>query len=238
MSRLEHLKQLYGLLDSLEELLGGMHRLSDCSGRMSWPRRGVYFFTESGELRRQTGNGPRIVRVGTHALKRGAQSTLWKRLRQHKGQRSGSGRHRTSIFRGVVGSAWIERERVSCPSWELRRRQVSPEDAKAEEPVERAVSRIVGNMRFLWLAIEDEPGPDSERGYIERNAIALLSNYRGDAIDAPSSTWLGRHCSRGKVRPSGLWNSNHVGDSYDPAFLRTMSDLIARMADHSVLGTP
>lgn len=237
MSRLGHLKEFYGLLDSLEETLGGMRLLSDCSGRMLWPKRGVYFFTETGENRDQTGMGPRVVRVGTHALKRGARSTLWKRLRQHKGQRSGGGRHRTSIFRGVVGSALIERDRIVCPSWVLRRRLVSPEEEKIEEPVERAVSKVIGDMRLLWLAIEDEPGPDSERGYIERNAIALLSNYRGHPIDPPSSTWLGRYCLRGKVRPSGLWNSNHVGDSYDPAFLHTMADLIARMADHSVLGT-
>ena len=136
-----------------------------------------------------------------------------------------------------MGSALIERDRIVCPSWALRRRLVSPQDEKSEEPVERAVSKVIGDMRFLWLAIEDEPGPDSKRGYIERNAIALLSNYREDPIDPPSSAWLGRHCSRGKVRPSGLWNSNHVAHSYDPAFLHTMADLIARMADDPVLGT-
>ena len=29
------------------------------------------------------------------------------------------------------------------------------------------------------------------RGYIERNAIALLSNYGKPAIDPPSPGWLG-----------------------------------------------
>ena len=32
-------------------------------------------------------------------------------------------------------------------------------------------------MPFLWLEVPDPPGPDSLRGYIERNAIVLLSNY-------------------------------------------------------------
>ena len=74
MSRLDLLKQFYEILDSLEEVLGGTRLLSDCSGRMLWPKRGVYFFTESGEDRDQTGTGSRVVRVGTHALKLGAHS--------------------------------------------------------------------------------------------------------------------------------------------------------------------
>jgi hypothetical protein len=49
-----------------------------------------------------------IVRVGTHALETGSQTTLWKRLSQHRGQaRSGSGNHRGSIFRLIVGTALI-----------------------------------------------------------------------------------------------------------------------------------
>jgi hypothetical protein len=37
----------------------------------------VYFFRESSEDRSDTGEGPRVVRVGTHALKAGARTTLW-----------------------------------------------------------------------------------------------------------------------------------------------------------------
>jgi hypothetical protein len=32
-------------------------------------------------------------------------------------------------------------------------------------------------MPFLWLAIDDEPSAHGLRGHIERNAIALLSNF-------------------------------------------------------------
>lgn len=84
-------------------------------------------------------------------------------------------------------------------------------------------------MPFLWLAINDEPGPDSLRGYIERNAIALLSNYGKEPLNPPSGNWLGRFCNRERVRTSGLWNQNHVDEQYDPAFLDTLERLIHEM---------
>ena len=81
-------------------------------------------------------------------------------------------------------------------------------------------------MPFLWLAVEDEPGPQSLRGYIERNAIALLSNYSRRTLDPPSETWLGRRCNRERVRNSGLWNSNHVDETFDPGFLVCFERLV------------
>jgi hypothetical protein len=96
-----------------------------------------------------------------------------------------------------------------------------------ERALECEVSRVIGNMPFLWLAIDDDAGPDSLRGFIEGNAIALLSNYGRPPLDAPSPDWLGRHSDREKVRSSGLWNSNHVDESYDPAFLDELDRLIA-----------
>jgi hypothetical protein len=109
-ARLDDLLRFYRFLGALEERLGGTRALAQCTGKMSWPRRGVYFFTEEGEGRSDTGGGPRIVRVGTHALKAGAQTTLWNRLSQHRGVvRSGGGNHRGSIFRLIVGTALIER---------------------------------------------------------------------------------------------------------------------------------
>jgi hypothetical protein len=82
-------------------------------------------------------------------------------------------------------------------------------------------------MRFLWLAIEDEAGPDSRRGYIERNSIALLSHYNKPALDPPSQGWLGHHSDRERVRKSGLWNQNHVEEAYDPAFLDALDRLVS-----------
>lgn len=68
MDRRDDLIRFYALIDRLREQGGGARRLADCSGRMNWPRRGVYFFFEDGEMRSDTGAGPRVVRVGTHAL--------------------------------------------------------------------------------------------------------------------------------------------------------------------------
>ena len=227
--RLEHLKQFYALLASLEERLGGASRLSDCSGHMNWPARGIYFFMEACEIRASTGDGPRIVRVGTHALKTGSKTKLWTRLRQHKGvARSGGGNHGGSIFRLIVGAALIKKDGLNYPSW--GKDDSAPREVrKLEQPLERIVSTRIGKMPFLWLAVEDEAGPDSLRGYIERNAIALLSNFGRHSIDPPSSSWLGHHCNREKVRTSGLWNSNHVHEDYDPAFLETLARLIDEM---------
>lgn len=81
--RLNDLVRFYSILDQLEKNIGGARRLPDCRRRMDWPKRGVYFFRESGENRADSGEGPRIVTVGTHALKAGARTALWKRLSQH-----------------------------------------------------------------------------------------------------------------------------------------------------------
>lgn len=227
--RLGHLKCFYDLLGVLSERIGGPRVLADCDGRLDWPQRGVYFFMESGELRRETGNGNRIVRVGTHALKGGSRTTLWKRLSQHRGQaRSGGGNHRGSIFRLIVGTALIERHGYQCETWDNRKSSASREVRGSEQAMERKVSETIGAMRLLWLPVEDQPGPDSLRGAIERNSIALLSNYGKDLIDPPSPNWLGNSCNRSRVRDSGLWNANHVDESYDPGFLDTFEVLATR----------
>jgi hypothetical protein len=67
-SRLADLVRFYGILAELGTKLRGARKLSECSGRMAWPHRGVYFFFEEGENRSDTGDGPRVIRVGTHAL--------------------------------------------------------------------------------------------------------------------------------------------------------------------------
>ena len=66
-SRLEDLVRFNSILKRLEDKIGGFRKLGIVQGRMAWPNRGVYFFHEQGELRSDTGRGPRVVRVGTHA---------------------------------------------------------------------------------------------------------------------------------------------------------------------------
>jgi hypothetical protein len=225
--RREHLVRFYSILGNLERKIGGGRKLADCSGRMAWPNRGVYFFREQSENRSDTGDGPRVVRVGTHALKAGSSSKLWGRLSQHRGLlETGGGNHRGSIFRLIVGAALIKREGFDFPTWGAG--STAKKDVTSRElALERQVSRVIGSMWVLWLAIEDATGPESRRGYVERNSIALLSNYNKPPLDPPSQGWLGHHSDRERVRKSGLWNQNHVEETCDPAFLETLDKLVS-----------
>lgn len=227
-ARLADLKEFYALLEALAAAAGPSRTLADCSGRTGWPRRGVYFFMEEGESRTDSGTGPRIVRVGTHALKAGSGTKLWTRLSQHRGQlASGGGNHRGSIFRLLIGTALVARDAAVCPTWGIGNNAAA--DIRAgEAALEREVSTTIGAMSVHWLAIDDEPGPESMRGTIERNAIALLSNFGRAPIDPPSTDWLGHHCIRERVKGSGLWNQNHVDEAYDPGFLRSLEQLVSR----------
>ena len=101
---------------------------------------------------------------------------------------------------------------------------------KNELALEREVSQFIGNMPFLWLRINDDAGPDSWRGYIERNSIALLSNYEKPPLDPPSPEWLGHKSDRARVRASGLWNQNHVDESYAPEVLDRLEQMVAGCA--------
>lgn len=226
-NRKEDLIRFYRLVDRLSEKTGGPHFLSNCGSRMTWPSRGVYFFMEPSEFRTDTGSGLRIVRIGTHGLKLGAKSTLWKRLSQHKGTSSGSGSHRGSIFRLLVGTSIAEHHQ-GCSTWG-QGSTAKGEIRLRENAMEKAVSVIIRNMPFLFLDVDDAPAPESLRGFIERNSIALLSNFKKPPLDLPSKDWIGYRCDREKVRLSGLWNQKHVDENYDENFLSTLEMLIDKM---------
>lgn len=237
MNRAEHLKLFYGTLSNLAHRCGGPVALADVNLRQL-PKRGVYFFSQPDENRMDSGIGQRVVRVGTHGLKAGSKSKLSQRLRQHRGTSTGHGNHRGSIFRSLVGQALIASGAVSeCRTWGIK------SDAKrasvasgvtldflkeTEREVEAAVSKHIGAMPILWVDVPDEPGPNSLRGIIERNSIALLSNDGKSVLDPPSNHWLGWHSNRDAVQSSGLWNQNHVTEDYDPRFLETFAKLVSR----------
>jgi hypothetical protein len=178
MTRTDDLTRLYRIFGKLEAASsGGKRFLAQLAPSSSWPRRGVYFFFEPGEVRTGSGDGPRLVRVGTHALGVGQRSTLRQRLRQHAG-----GNHRGSIFRRLVGEALIARgDCPPCASWGVKSDICKAADA--EKSVEAAVSAYLGRLPFLWLQVEDEPGPKSLRSFIERNVIALVSGLHEPVID-------------------------------------------------------
>lgn len=204
---------------------------------MDWPGRGVYFFFEDGEYRSASGEGLRVVRVGTHALSARSNTTLWTRLSQHRGiVRDGTGNHRGSIFRLLTGAAIKARDNTEAPaSWGVaadpgaaaRKLGMSRLAVKEDEAeLERRVSDYIRCMPFLWVAVDDAPGPDSNRGVIERNSIALLSNYGKPSLDVASERWLGQYSDRERVRRSGLWNNNHVDEEYEASFLGVMENCV------------
>ena len=116
---------------------------------------------------------------------------------------------------------------------------IPPEQAALVLQLEYDVSNYVRNMPFIWLKVDDESGPDSDRVYLERNSIALLSNYpRGgvEPLDPSSDGWLGYHCTDTtleqfdeKVRKSGLWCRNHVKNHYEADFLHTLERYVEAM---------
>ena len=244
MTRLDDLLQFYDLLRTLEQLSGGYWTFDSLRGHRKLPARGVYFFFENGEQRQESGQGPRVTRVGTHGLVQGAKSTLKGRLSQHFGQlRTGTGNHRGSIFRLLIGDALMNAHQAArLQSWGVRgsrneaemRLGTSRESIKDQERLlEVQVSKIARAMPFLCLDIDDPAGPKSLRGYIERNTIGLLSNYGRTSIDSPSPSWLGRNSNRERVRLSGLWNSDHVDEGYDAKFLDVLGDQVAHLSSYS-----
>ncbi|HTZ71398.1 MAG TPA: hypothetical protein VMB71_12160 [Acetobacteraceae bacterium] len=221
--RTADLLRFYRLLGELETLNGGLHRMAQADPAYPWPRRGVLWFYERGEVRSDTGDGMRVVRVATHALKPELQSSLWDRMAH-----DASGTHRGSIFRTTLGLALRDMMGKAEPvSW--GRPAATPIERKQETALEAAVSLYAGQMPFLYLAVDDEPGPMSQRGFIEKNSIALLSNYARPPLDAPSSGWLGRRSGREKIMQSGLWNIQHVDGAYDPSFMDAMRSLMEEM---------
>ena len=234
MSRLSDLARFYTLLDRLEQHLGGTRTLAEFAGLRDWPERGVYFFFEPDEICRESGFGPRVVRVGTHALGTGSRSTLRQRLGQHRGGSMGGGNHRGSIFRLLIGQALLARGGLPpCPSWGVKSDAAKACEAlrldrttlvAAEVPVEQAVSQYVAAMPLLWLDIDDASGPNSLRGVIERNSIALLSNHERAALDPPSPGWLGHFSGRRLIRSSGLWNQQHAEELTRSEFPRHLGE--------------
>lgn len=230
MNRKENLDRFYQLLGRLENRVEGKQQLKGCDGYMDWPDRGIYFFFADDE-HRADGDHLRLTRVGTHAVSEGSGTTLWNRLRTHRGALNGTyagaGNHRGSVFRERVGEALIERHGLQneYPEWS-HGSSAGRERRLSELELEKRVSGYIRELPFLWVAVDDEPGRNSDRAYLERNAIALVSNYDKPSIDVRDEDWLGKESPSDAIRQSGLWNVNHVDESCDPAFLDRLEEAI------------
>ena len=176
-------------------------------------------------MRRQSGE-LRVVRIGTHGVSHGSKSTLWNRLRTHRGTTNGLGRHRSSVFRRHVGAALSSRDpAIRVSSWG-KRQNIGPGIRAAEANLERLVSAHIGAMSLLWLAVGDDPGPSSDRAYLERNLIGMLAGRLGPA-DPPSKHWLGLSSPNDPIRQSGLWNLDYLDYSYSPECLDVFEHYVA-----------
>lgn len=235
MSRLEDIQKFYNLMQILEEKLRnqkdrGERILSQCEGNMGWPERGICFFFEPGEERTTSGDGPRVVRVDTHAISSGSKTALWTQLSHHKGNtRTGGGNHRDSDFRKIVGSSLIRKYKTLSSNTWGKGTSVSKKVSKQERLIEQEVTNIIGQMPFLWLEVNDEPSENSHRAILQQNIIALLSNWDKEPIDPTSENWLGTYCPTENVKSSGLWNTEHVDTEYDPVFLAILEAYIAKV---------
>ena len=53
------------------------------------------------------------------------------------------------------------------PTWG-NKHATRKEVKNCEHALECEVTRLIGDFPFLWLAVDDDPGPNSMRGRIER----------------------------------------------------------------------
>jgi hypothetical protein len=179
---------------------------------------GLYFFYEDGEV---SNHGPegRIVRVGNHPRSQGG---LVNRLRMHY-----SGNKNSSVFRKFLGGALLRRANPNDPC-------LSPAPGKGHwekqddktcgrcRPTEARVSNLLRQrFRFRCVFVPDM----DERNKLEALLVATLAACQ---VCCPSPSWLGQRAYSGKVRASGLWNSQYVDDSYvlDRGGLQRLAALI------------
>jgi hypothetical protein len=218
------MKSTTTLLKRLSRAQKGGRRFDIAAGRSDWPQRGLYIILDEGR------GGLAVSRIGTHAVSTGSKTTLWNRLSTHRGTLSGSGSHRSSIFRSHVGRAIIAASGGGEWPETWGHGQNASKDVRAnEQALEQAVSAYIGRLKVLWLNVPDEPGPGSDRSYLERNLIGLYSRF-GILTPSAHSGWLGQHSPDWRIASSSLWNLDHLFLEPD----RTMFEVLNAYVDVTV----
>lgn len=226
-ARIRDLTRLYDLIGRVRED-GRTFRLRDL-GAQNLPLRGVYVFLDPAEFNFR-GTGPRIVRIGTHAVSLGSKSTLKTRLRNHLGLGNGSGSHRGSIFRLHVGRAMLEVGYAApVPSWGIGQ-DASEEVRATEQDLEKEVSKYLANLEVFIVPIDDPPSKNSQRARVETQLIALCTENFVQ-IDKPGNDWLGLHSPMAPIASSGLWNLRDTGAQYRPAEAGSVTSILVNYSN-------
>jgi len=176
------------------------------------PRSGIYFFYEDGELEGHGGNGPRIVRVGTHK-KRNLRSRIGEHFvlndRKMDFGRSKPKPSDRSIFRKNIGRVLLNRDRdLYLSTWEIdftkrvNRDQLGHlRNIEKEREIESNVTRILRErFRFRFIIIESETDRIGAKG-LESRLIGTLAKCK---VCRPSRHWLGRASPESKIMTYGL----------------------------------
>jgi hypothetical protein len=231
------LDQFYTKLGDLKTQTDGPYYLDECDGQMDWPDRGIYiFFDQNSDLDVDPPSEWSISRIGTVGVSEGSSNTLWKRLRQHRGntrgEHAGGGNHRGSIFRLHVGRAIIEAENLhdDYPYWGTSHREGIPLETDAlreqEHPLEVRVSDYIRSLPFLVMDVPGAPSKTSARARLEKNLIGLVSQRRRTTPTLMREGWLGHENPKPEIHRTGLWNIHHVTALYDASIISDINSYI------------
>jgi hypothetical protein len=193
------------------------------------PTRGVYIFSDASEDSILAPSQPRVVRIGTHAVSRGATSTLRTRLRTHLGTARGGGSHRSSIFRLHMGNSFIQQHSLRGFGEWGQGMTANQETRTAEAELESTVSSAMRQLLVSVIPVDDEASPRSLRALMERAMIGLFTEG-ADYLEPPTPEWLGQNSTRSEIRESGLWNLQHSGSKADMKIVKLALDKLALYA--------
>ena len=181
------------------------------------PLNGIYVLFEKGE---RAHGVDRIVSVGTHT----GENRLRSRLKQHFINENKD----RSIFRKNIGRAILQREKDPCLKqwdWDLTTRKAREHclpllDEDKQRQIEEAVTeRVQQNFSFVAFPVNSK----EERLEWKTKIISTVSWCE---ICRPSSTWLGLHSPKDKIRKSGLWLENGL---YKEALSYSELDILKSM---------
>jgi hypothetical protein len=96
-----------------------------------------------------------------------------------------------------------------------------------EQELEQEVSNYLKRLFVITIDIDDVPGPESQRAYVERALIALLTEEH-IYLEESSGQWLGHFSAQKSIRNSGLWNVRCVGSNCDFSSVRKTLKLLGR----------